>query len=987
MALVSKSIPNLINGISQQPPALRLETQGEVQENGLSDVVDGLKKRPPTQFLKKLVRTNSNWTASSASNHQLGNLTYYNTTPLTEAELNSCFTHTYKRSEDEQFTVLVLPGTTPKILVYDILGNLRYESNKSSWEAAVGSTSQNIKWYHSDADYISNTNPQFRNTDSTTYLMNTSADDYTATSVADATFLVNKTITVTMSDERNPPAIGNSALIYLKSVNYGRRYSLTLDTKTPNSTEAPITGFADTANATTGTSSGTTNNDALKVSTTLGQLRTRLLTSSTATGSDASYSSSQTINSAQSNDYINGRLTLQTLTINDATYNALQERIEVTIGDVTVPFNAQGIGGWKYASTAPTNRQIILPPEYVPQHYNPELQQHFYTRATVSIFELEAGAQKDITIQPTSYASEPYFVINSTPGGRIDDFTLTATDDDGGTNLRAFKDNAKSFTDLPNQCVDGYKLGVVGDNNKNEDDFHVIFEGSGGSGYWKETVKGGLQNSYNLNSMPHQLRQGSQLQFSFSQGDWNSRVAGDDNTNPTPSFVGQTISDIFFHRNRLGILSDENVIFSEASSYYNFWRTTVRALLDADPIDVAVSQNEVSELKAAVPIQDNLLLFSELNQFTLSASQLLTPAEVTIDQSTKYECDLTATPVGAGNSVFFATKSGDFAGVREFYTEGDTELKNATSITAHVPKYLRGGIRKLASSSNEDIMIALTKTNKKECYVYKWYDSGQERLQSSWSRWTFKKDIVDISFNNATAYIIFNDATFQKLQLREDPTVITYSVGNSTATATRLDALLDDRKLIQKASIAYNFTVSLLYSTYPLLSSTTVFTDHAGAIIGSGNSTPELGKVVNYLNQTHVENGNTTLNYVFAGEPYEFKYQLSEQVFKPVKGDSTEMARFQIRNINFNYNDTAAFTVEVENLGRDTMTTKFTGRILGQANNILGLAPVVDTGGFKVGVQSQAKNTKITLTNDTHLPSLFQSVEWEGFVNLRNQRL
>jgi hypothetical protein len=179
----------------------------------------------------------------------------------------------------------------------------------------------------------------------------------------------------------------------------------------------------------------------------------------------------------------------------------------------------------------------------------------------------------------------------------------------------------------------------------------------------------------------------------------------------------------------------------------------------------------------------------------------------------------------------------------------------------------------------------------------------------------------------------------------------------------------------------------LVTSLYPPISSTTVFTNHAGAIIATGNSTAELNKVSSYLNLSHVENGSTILNYVFAGEPYTFKYQLSEQVFKPVKGDSTEMARFQLRNMNFNYNDTATFTVTVENLGRDTKTTKFTGRILGQANNILGLAPIVDTGGFKVGVQSQAKNTKITLTNDTHLPSLFQSVEWEGFVNLRNQRL
>ena len=48
MALISQSIPNLINGVSQQPPSLRLNTQAELQENGLSSVVTGLSKRPCT---------------------------------------------------------------------------------------------------------------------------------------------------------------------------------------------------------------------------------------------------------------------------------------------------------------------------------------------------------------------------------------------------------------------------------------------------------------------------------------------------------------------------------------------------------------------------------------------------------------------------------------------------------------------------------------------------------------------------------------------------------------------------------------------------------------------------------------------------------------------------------------------------------------------------------------------------------------------------
>ena len=50
MPLVSGSIPNLINGVSQQPPSLRLKTQGEEQLNGLSSVVKGLTKRPCTAY-------------------------------------------------------------------------------------------------------------------------------------------------------------------------------------------------------------------------------------------------------------------------------------------------------------------------------------------------------------------------------------------------------------------------------------------------------------------------------------------------------------------------------------------------------------------------------------------------------------------------------------------------------------------------------------------------------------------------------------------------------------------------------------------------------------------------------------------------------------------------------------------------------------------------------------------------------------------------
>ena len=44
MPLVSRTIPNFVQGVSQQPEVLRLSSQATTQLNGFSSVVEGLKK-------------------------------------------------------------------------------------------------------------------------------------------------------------------------------------------------------------------------------------------------------------------------------------------------------------------------------------------------------------------------------------------------------------------------------------------------------------------------------------------------------------------------------------------------------------------------------------------------------------------------------------------------------------------------------------------------------------------------------------------------------------------------------------------------------------------------------------------------------------------------------------------------------------------------------------------------------------------------------
>ena len=1211
MGLVSKSIPNLINGVSQQPPALRLDSQGEVQENGLSDVVDGLKKRPPSKFINKLVRTNSNWSGSSwSTNSDSANLSAANTVVINPSDY---FVHTYKRSAEEQYlvavsinetatvtkdsTVTVVPNTyeksftitigtdhtfgkgdlvnvvgfsgtsealfngtnkkiidvsgreikfkytgtfvdvswstdeqisngaaavtltgkVPKVLVYDIQGRLNYESNVASWH------------YYADGTLTTSA----LNNDKTGYLVTSSIASLRATSVSDSTFLVNTEKVVEVSDSIVTREVGHHALVYLKSVNYDRTYSLSM-TPTSKDAQDALTAAGSPLKKTfycssmSNTADG--NGDAkLAVSNIIGTaasgagdnntpFRTQVKTHFNVPTAEATfplrsegYNRGETTYDGQ---YYYNRAAIISLPANvyDTEPALDASKIAIFAGGASVGYEGAGAGwvtggkdddwgtiqtrtGWTYlADSGNEVRRILLPlniMEWKKDHTIEKIGNltyiipiHRIICPAITIYKYNTSGDREVVVLPHSYTDEPYIIITSDEEGSYGDFDIAVTDDDGGVNLSVFKESAKSFTSLPNQCEEGFRLKVSGDNQQEEDDFYVVYRGAAGGGAWKETHKDGIQHEMAPETLPYTLKQKSVdlngspvLSFTFGVGSdnvgktWADRLVGDESTNPFPSFVGKTISDIFFHRNRLGMLSGENVIFSEAGSYFNFFRTTVRTLLDQDVIDVAVSQNEVSELKAALPIQDALLLFTELNQFTITSSQLLTPAEVTIDQSTKFECDLGAAPVSAGNSAFFATKGGNYAGVREYYTEGDTEIKDATLVTSHVPEYLKGSMRKMVASTNENMLVCLTTDNLKEAYIYKWYNQGNQRVQSAWSKWVFDTDVVDISFNNSNLYITFGDGRFETMAVRTDapdvsfgndvsfPANHSYSLFTSSTLFNDTTENPDVLKTVQsffgitnvngqlagvkitsglsgdglpfarviftadssvgavQTFVVNGKTFSITDSEYvvdaPALFSSEwqvwqwdlpLTTENVDFFEGLAGQTPTFsvglisgvtfaGKKHDVLLDHKVRLSHTSSTPITSiaqldvGQPYTFKYGVSQQVFEPTDGDNTSLARFQLRNMTFNFNDTGTFDVVNETIGRIPVSSNFTGRLLGQVSNIVGYAAVVDTGNHTVNIQSQASNAKITISNDTHLPSTFQSAEWEGYVVLRNKRL
>jgi len=339
--------------------------------------------------------------------------------------------------------------------------------------------------------------------------------------------------------------------------------------------------------------------------------------------------------------------------------------------------------------------------------------------------------------------------------------TVTASDGFGNDASQVIKDKVQNFSDLPVPAVNGQIVQVTGDADNGFDDYYVKFVSA--DNLWQETVAPSTKTTLDNTTMPHILIRTSDGNFRFTQVDgstytisgtsfdvpaWGTRICGDLESVPDPTFVGRKLNDIFFHRNRLGFLADENVIMSRSGEFYEFFPETITQVLDSAPIDVASTHTKVSILRHAISFDEELLIFSDQTQFVLSGGgSTLTSENISINVTTEFETDKTIKPVGAGSNVYFGFNKGAFTGVRELYIASDTDTKQADDITANVPKYIPANVFKFSSATNENVIVALSSDEDNALYVYQYYVSQNRRLQSAWSKFTFGTDTSDKLLN------------------------------------------------------------------------------------------------------------------------------------------------------------------------------------------------------------------------------------------------
>ena len=599
-------------------------------------------------------------------------------------------------------------------------------------------------------------------------------------------------------------------------------------------------------------------------------------------------------------------------------------------------------------------------------------------------------------------------------------FSIDGNDSQGNTKMTIIKDTVQQFTDLPNVSPNGYVVEITGDEGTNFDNYYVKFITNNGNaleeGQWQETVEAGIPFKFNYDTMPHVLIRQADGNFRFARVDgdtytisgtdfklpqWGERVVGDLVSSPNPSFIGNKINNVFFFRNRLGFLAADNVILSTVSEFFNFFSETVISVLDTEPIDVAASHTKVAILKHAVTMGEKLILFSEQTQFVLSSSaDNLTPSTANVLVQTEFESNAAAQPVGSGSSIYFLTKKGSFAGIREYIISGGQQIQDAANTTIHVPRLIPSGIFKMAVSNNQDILVLLGTENPNKLYVNRWlYGDGFSKALNAWFTYTLNsnRSILNIDFIGTDLILVIeetNGVTLEKIpfetNFREPNADFEYHLDHKVTEATSgVSVSYSSGTGLSTFTVPYRLRANMnIVGRYLASNETSTFVDAEG-----NTKTLVSGQALTTTNATDGSTSTITATGDFRnskfiiGEPYEMHYRFSQQRLTQGGGGATELisGRLQIHHFYIKYEDSGFFQVEVTPENRNTSLHKFTGRLLGAASASIGQINL-DTGTFKVPIMSKSDRVSIDVKNNTFLPTLLASAEYEGVFHMRSRR-
>ena len=950
MGLINTSVPNLIQGVSQQPDATRFAGQCEAQENAVSSVADGLKKRPNTRHIANLIETS------------IG---------------EDSFIHFINRSADEKYVVIAYKEygsddvhTGCKIRAFNLI---------DGEEATINNVTGGYALTDSQFSYLHTGNPR---------------RDLKAVSIGDTTLLLNKTASVAPKVDTTTP-IDKKAILFITQGGYAQSYTVEvkfhidenyIDTSDSPTMELELERYVEYKEESRYVRSSSGQGQERRGGYTWGRTnyRWRIANVNLISGGTGVTEAPKI-----------------TISSNKSVYRQPDIKFEIdSSGTITDAYlnGAASIAGGDFEGVNMSGQYGSV----ITGSLEPTLTTNIsgVTVTTVSTDLSATGGPTGATAAASATSGKAAELLKTAMDGQgfnnkftvtrrtnhmtlelLDayealDFSITTKDTLSDTGMNAIYKTVDSITSLPASNINGFKVKIMGDAEISTDDYYVEFETAQGQTYgggsYVETVGDNIIKGFEASTMPHQLINDGVNSFTLEEAEYADRIAGDDDSNPLPSFVGSQIDGMFFFKNRLGFLSKENVILSEngfgyineqGRTVFNFGRNTVTSILDSDPIDVSVASTRVTNLTSATSFQENLVLFSQNGQFVLKSGDLLTPKTVSIIPVTNFDYESSVDPLPLGSYIYFPFTRGQFTGIREFTLNATTDTYDSLEVTEHIPAYIPKNIFDMSGTTSEDLIAILSGDEPSSLYMYTYFWNNRQKVLSSWSKFTFTGNIRGMEFIESDLYII--------LDHNNQTQILTLPLEAGLVDDAGYNTHLDMRVLT--TVLADSSTITLPYS--PLGSIVEVYTtDGLKLKCTNAGSTVTLAQAV------------TVDTDVWVGVPYTMKYTFSQQLFKAKAGQGTSpsnAAKLQIRNGSVYFDNTAHFKVKVTPKFRDTYENVFTPNIVG-ATKIGSLT--LDSGFYRFPIFTKAQDTIITIENDSALPSQFQSAEFESFIHSRSNR-
>ena len=554
-------------------------------------------------------------------------------------------------------------------------------------------------------------------------------------------------------------------------------------------------------------------------------------------------------------------------------------------------------------------------------------------------------------------------------------FNVTIDNDDL---LRVMQGSVNDVGNLPNQCKHGYIVKISNSRAVDEDDYYLKFfgqNGKDGSGSWSECAKPEIAKT--LTNMPIVIQRTSLTQFTVKPFTYADRRIGDDTTNPLPSFVGQRINKVLFFRNRLALLSGENVITSRPGTLGepDFFNETALTISSSDPIDISAASMFPSELFDGIETNTGLVVFSTNQQFLLASDDtILNPDTAKLRSISTFNYNKTISPISLGTTLAYVDNSGKFSRFNEMANVRREGEPNIVEVSKVIPTLIPKDIDLLTNSRDNSIVL-LGKTDSDTVIGYKYFQIAENRQQASWFTWKFNNPLLYHFIIDDQYFFLDSDYYLQKIQLVQgdtDPAVI--------SNDTEFLLHLDNHTTVSGGVYDAN-ALTTTFSNVNWLS--TVSTPNYSLAIIDKNGRFALPTV---SGTSLILTGNWTDSTLPTGQGaftvgYIYDYEIEFPTFYPTKIENNKPtadvnSSLVLHRVKLHFGKVGSYRTTLNRVGKVSFTDQHESSIVDQteAADVPYLAEFIKT----VPVYERNTNVDIILKSTHPSPATLHAMSWEG---------